>query len=248
MSRHCQAPILMQKCRNAPALRTPHAIYANAMGTCAVASPPAFGTNIVAQYSDQTFHALVLSNEIAMVSVYLPDSSKPTFAFELAVSALSAGLDAIRARHRTCGFILAGGFNVKFSSASGVSADIVGPCLWPAGNRPSERLDILLAFCGYQQLVHGPSFVPGPVLERWTREAWGANGARTSLDHVLLSQSLCIVRWSPWPLRTWDRDKRCLWGDHRPMLAIVEAASGRQPLRINMTTVAVAQGMGSVCG
>ena len=162
-----------------------------------------------------------------MLSVYLPDSGKSDFIFESALNRLAAGITHLLSRHRPHGIIIAGDFNVELVPA--VSArDIIGACLWPSvnGSRYSERQDLLMAFCARFGLIHGPSHLAGTPLERWTRESWGNPPVRTSLDHALLSPSLLLERWSPWPSAQWSREKHKYWGDHRPILASVVSAHG----------------------
>ena len=228
------APILAQEAANAPALQTRNTIYSNLAGTCAVICPPEFSAHIVAQLTDAHLHALVPSNGIAMVSVYLPDSWKSDHVYEMALDSVSATLDVLRARYRVRGMVIAGDMNVEFSPVPG--SLVLGTCLWPAlGQRFKERQDMLMHFCSRHGLVHGPSHIQGDALERWTREAWGPRAARSSLDHLLLSQTLCLVRWSPWPALDFCRRKRRLWGDHRPILAALALAQahGTQHLELH---------------
>ena len=136
----------------------------------------------------------------------------------------SAALDLLRARHRLRGIVVAGDMNVEFAPL--VDSGVLGDCLWPV-LRPhfTERQDMVLQFCTRHGLVHGPSHFPGDALERWTREAWGANAARSSLDHLLASRSLRLVRWAPWPAADFARRKRHVWGDHRPILVALALSS-----------------------
>ena len=224
LQRTHRAPLLLQEAANARSIQTEHTVYANATGSCAIVCPPDIGAHVIAQFSDAHFHALVLSNEIALVSVYLPDSAKSDHEFQVALDSVSVGLDVLHARYRLRGLVVAGDFNVELTPV--LDGGVLGTCLWPAlGPRFTERQEMTLHFCGRHGLVHGPSHVPGNPLERWTRESWGAAPTRSSLDHLLLSHSLFLVRWTPWPEDNFCQLKRRLWGDHRPVLAAMTAAS-----------------------
>ena len=222
-----KAPILLQEASNASSLQSRNTVYANAAGSCALVCPPEHGTHVLAQVSDAHFVALILSNGIAFVSVYLPDSAKTDQAFEAALDEVNAGLEFIRSRHHPRAFVLGGDFNVQLSFVP--DSNVMGTCHWPAyGPRYTERQDMILGFCARNELVHGPSHVDGNPMDRWTRESWGIHCIRTSLDHVFVSSCLRLVRWTPWPERAYSRHKRRLWGDHRPILAVAAPTCAAQ--------------------
>ena len=201
--------------------------------------PPAFSASILSQVSDSHFHALVLHNGLAVLSIYLPDSGKSDHVFESALNRVAAGLDHLILRHRPQGIIIGGDLNVEFVTAEG-TADILGECLWPTlrHHRYSEREDMVMAFCSCFSLVHGPSRIPGEPEDRWTRESWGSSAVRTALNHVLLTRNLALDRWKPWPETRWPREKHLYWGDHRPILAsIVNVADGGRD-RFQLATLA----------
>ena len=130
-------------------------------------------------------------------------------------------------------FVIAGDWNVEFSravsSADGDSAyfddGVFGPNLPEhVDRRFCERQDAVIAFCSQFGLVHGPSFLKYPIWsEAWTRKGWRDSSLPSNLDHVFVSSHLVLSRWAPWPADSWHRERRCVWGDHRPCLWTVEA-------------------------
>ena len=103
--------------------------YANVEKSAAVVFPGVRGASIVAHMSDTYFCAMVLANNMLLVSVYLPDASKSDHLFQTAIDSVSACLNLARARHGVTRFVVIGDWNVCVNSTFG-PADrdgVVGP-------------------------------------------------------------------------------------------------------------------------
>lgn len=195
------------------------AVYANAVASCAALLPPSLGSKVATTFSDSAFMAVVFSDRLMVMSVYLPDSGKTTYLFEQAVESLAACVRLARAQHRVRSLIVMGDWNVRLSSCGG---GVMGPH-WDDDVPYGERQDITMAFCTEFDLVHAPSQVEGLASDRWTREGWGRPVARAPLDHAFVSRHLEVSRWMPWPAAQWAREKASVWADHRPVMLTVQA-------------------------
>ena len=233
---------MLQEALQACRLHSPgHSTYANVVSSSAQVIPHWLGGQIQTELSDTSFIGLVLHNHVALFSVYLPDSGKSDHLYERALDELSVGLEVARNRFSVRSFVLVGDWNAELMHIFGAEPGdvqgrgILGPTLPSAaeGNiRISERQDMILSLCARFGLHHGPSHLFGPLEGRWTREGWGASRPRTTLDFVLLSDNLKLLRWSPWPLSNWPREKRRLWGDHRPCFWAVSSREGQPKLYV----------------
>ena len=191
--------------------------------------PALHGARIVTTLSDSSFLAIVLDGGVLLVSVYLPDAGKSDYMFESAVESIASCMHLARAQHGVRWYVLVGDWNVSLHSAGGEFEGVLGPH-WEGEGPYSERQDTIMQFCACFNLVHAASHVQGDLADQWTREAWGVNPKRTALDHAFVSRGMNIERWSLWPGTAFVRDKRRVWGDHRPCLLVLGAGSTGTPM------------------
>ena len=193
--------------------------YANCDRRAALLFPEATGAGIRGALSDFGVSLVAMSSGVCFASVYLPDSGKSFARFADAVDTLENLLQCACARFHPCKIVLVGDFNVALPRP-GACVDILesfafGP--WGCTDETySERTALVCQLCARFDLHFASSFVKRAPDDAWTRVSWDGH-VRTAIDHVVCSRSLSVRRWLPLDSAAFLKNRRRLWGDHRPI-------------------------------